>query len=261
MKKKILAMCLVVALLATAIVGATMAYFTDTDSAKNVMTTGNVDIAQNEYQRDEETGELEDFEDNKPLMPRVDTGDVEIYWNNKEDQNLIVDGYFNPVIENTVDKIIKVKNEAPEKAINQDVYVRTIIAFETATEYVEDTDTVRRGGKEIFDTYIGTNGSFKLLDRGTIKIDGVEYVLAVKVYENALAPQQESDPSLKQIFLSPDANNEVARLFGSEYTILAVSQGVQTAGFGSAAEALDEAFGDLETIEEAKLIEWLEACK
>jgi len=44
MKKKILALCLVVALLATAIAGATLAYFTDTDEAKNVMTVGNLSI-------------------------------------------------------------------------------------------------------------------------------------------------------------------------------------------------------------------------
>lgn len=44
MKKKILALCLVVALLATAIVGATLAYFTDTDEALNTFTVGNVNI-------------------------------------------------------------------------------------------------------------------------------------------------------------------------------------------------------------------------
>lgn len=44
MKKKILALCLVVALAATAIVGGTLAYFTDTDDATNTFTVGNVDI-------------------------------------------------------------------------------------------------------------------------------------------------------------------------------------------------------------------------
>lgn len=44
MKKKIIALCLVVALAATAIVGGTLAYFTDTDDATNTFTVGNVDI-------------------------------------------------------------------------------------------------------------------------------------------------------------------------------------------------------------------------
>lgn len=44
MKKKLLAMCLVVALAATAVIGGTLAYFTDNDAATNTFTVGNVDI-------------------------------------------------------------------------------------------------------------------------------------------------------------------------------------------------------------------------
>ena len=44
MKKKITAICLCVALLAVAIVGATLAYFTDTKAATNTFTVGNVKI-------------------------------------------------------------------------------------------------------------------------------------------------------------------------------------------------------------------------
>lgn len=44
MKKKIVALCLVVALAATAIIGGTLAYFTDNDAKTNTFTVGNVDI-------------------------------------------------------------------------------------------------------------------------------------------------------------------------------------------------------------------------
>ena len=44
MKKKITALCLCVALLAVAVVGASLAYFTDTKSATNTFTVGNVKI-------------------------------------------------------------------------------------------------------------------------------------------------------------------------------------------------------------------------
>lgn len=44
MKKKIIALCLIVALAATAVIGGTLAYFTDTKSVQNVFTTGNVNI-------------------------------------------------------------------------------------------------------------------------------------------------------------------------------------------------------------------------
>lgn len=257
MKKKILALCLVVVLVATAITGVTLAYFTDSDSQKNVMTLGKIDISQNEQQQGENGG-LEDFEQDKPLFPMVDE--------REEGDDVVVDedGYFNDDMKNVVDKIVTVKNEAAtpadENNRNYDAYVRTILAFETNTEYKAGTEEVLRDGKEIFDTYIGTLGDFDLLNRDTITIDGVEYVLAVKVYEDALAPQQVSDPSLKQIFMSPNANNEIETLFGSEYTILALSQGTQTEGFDDAATALNTAFGDLETIDEATLISWLSAC-
>lgn len=45
MKKKIMAIFLCVALVAIAVVGASLAYFTDTDSAENTFTVGNVKIA------------------------------------------------------------------------------------------------------------------------------------------------------------------------------------------------------------------------
>ena len=44
MKKKILALCLVVALAVTAVVGGTLAYFTDKDAETNTFTVGNVKI-------------------------------------------------------------------------------------------------------------------------------------------------------------------------------------------------------------------------
>lgn len=44
MKRKTLAICLVVALAAIAIIGGTLAYFTDNDTATNEFTVGNVDI-------------------------------------------------------------------------------------------------------------------------------------------------------------------------------------------------------------------------
>lgn len=44
MKKKVLSLCLVVALVAIAVASATFAYFTDNETAENVFTIGNVDI-------------------------------------------------------------------------------------------------------------------------------------------------------------------------------------------------------------------------
>lgn len=252
MKKKIFALMLCVAMLAIAVVGGTMAYFTDTETVKNTMTTGKVDISQLEQQRDD-SGNLVAFTQKKPLLPAVYAGEI-------NEDNIVQNGYFNPAVKNAVDKIITVKNEAATGAVNQDAYVRTIIAFETGTEYEANTTNVLRDGKEIFKAYIGTLGDFELLERGTITIDDVQYVLAVKVYKDALEPQEVTTPSLKQIFMSPQANNEVAILFGNEYSILAVSQATQTAGFDSAAEALNAAFGIVDgegKVDDATIASWL----
>lgn len=48
MKKKIIALCLVIALAATAVIGGTLAYFTDTDAKTNTFTIGALDITLNE---------------------------------------------------------------------------------------------------------------------------------------------------------------------------------------------------------------------
>lgn len=58
MKKKIVALCLVLALALTAIGGATLAYFTDTDTETNTFTVGNVKIDL-----------VEDFKQNSVLLP------------------------------------------------------------------------------------------------------------------------------------------------------------------------------------------------
>lgn len=58
MKKKIVALCLIVALAVTAITGATLAYFTDTEEATNTFTSGKVDITL-----------VENFGDNDPATP------------------------------------------------------------------------------------------------------------------------------------------------------------------------------------------------
>ena len=67
MKKKITAIFLCVALVAIAVVGASLAYFTDTKAAKNTFTVGNVKIDLVEQQKGENG--LEDFDQNKTLVP------------------------------------------------------------------------------------------------------------------------------------------------------------------------------------------------
>jgi len=91
-----------------------------------------------------------------------------------------------------------------------------------------------------------------------IEKDNVNYLVTEYYYKNEskLAGKiknedgtytyAETAPSLKQIYMSAQATNEsTALMFGEdgEYTILALSQAVQTEGFDDAKTALDKAFG------------------
>ncbi len=67
MKKKITALCLCVALLAIAVVGASLAYFTDTKSATNTFSVGNVKIDLIEQEKTDKG--LKDFTQDKTLVP------------------------------------------------------------------------------------------------------------------------------------------------------------------------------------------------
>ena len=70
-KKKVLAVAGVLGIAALVLSAGTLAYFTDTDKATNTFTMGNVDIKLIEEQRNEDGTALEDFEQDKVLMPLV----------------------------------------------------------------------------------------------------------------------------------------------------------------------------------------------
>ena len=97
MKKKIVTCSLVVALLVIGVIGASLAYFTDTDAKDNVFTTGKVDISLDE-----------NFEQNSKLIPA--TGSAQ-----------------KGTLENGVDKEVAVKVESG----SEDTYVRVHIAVHT----------------------------------------------------------------------------------------------------------------------------------
>ncbi len=67
MKKKIVALCLAGCMAATAVIGGTMAYFTDTDAETNVFTVGNVDIDLTEPHWNPEVTETDNVYPGEPL--------------------------------------------------------------------------------------------------------------------------------------------------------------------------------------------------
>ena len=116
MKKKILVLCLVVALAVTAVVGGTLAYFTDTDNETNTFTAGGVKIDLIEQERDGKGG-LQNFSQGKVLMPIVGSAQGE------------KDALGQPVAKNYVDKMVTVTNTGKSAA-----WVRAYFAIPSALD-------------------------------------------------------------------------------------------------------------------------------
>ena len=265
----ILAVVLSVAMAA----GGTMAYLQDTDEDVNVMTLGKVEIRQHEYERvqnadgtyatiETESGigyKLKDFSQDKPLFPAV--GDYTVM-----DDTLV---YFDQLgenaggeagvagqLENVQDKFVVVENTGKSNA-----YVRTLFAFEgtdALTEYL---------GLGITEDWAWNDPKLEIV------VDGATYVVMEAVYvgsadrhADGILPAGEWTPSsLSQVFLAPEATNEVVEGLDTnkngKYDILVLSQAVQVQGFeglgadgkSDAQNALDTAFG---LVNEKNSTEW-----
>ena len=240
MKKRILAICLVLALAAIAITGGTLAYLTDTDEVINTMTVGQVDIIQNE--RDQYGSDVV-YDGTKKLLPMVD--------NRADGEPTYVNGLFNPKMKNVIDKVITVTND--EKS--QPAYIRTVLLFETVLSYAEGTSNVNA---DLHYLYIGTLGDFEYVSyeaKDFVVIDGVTYAIAVCEYGGKIfAPGETTPASLKQFFLAHTAGNEFYDFFGPQYNILALSQAVQADGFDNAKTAFEKSFG---AVTAENVLEWI----
>ena len=234
--KKILSITLVVVLLAGIAVSGTMAYLQDTDSDVNVMTLGKVDIEQIEQEWNADKTELQDFTQAKPLYPYVGI----LGWENKTEND---GAYRRFTMNNVVDKYVTVKNTG-----RSDAYVRTFIALEMGSFSYEDFQKIGVSINKIDGDEFDFDGAWNWTDDFVAEIDGKNYNVMVAVHEDAIAPGEETIPSLLQVYLSKDATNEdVAKLDGNgngTYDILVFSEAVQTEGFADAKTALNTAFGD-----------------
>lgn len=223
MKKKIVAMGATVALAALAVGGATLAYFTDTDEATNVMTMGGVSIDQIEKERGDNG--LQDFTPNKPVVPAV--GPIE--W---ADAKLAVGAaeqqVFTDDLKNVIDKFVYVNNDG-----KSDAYVRTIVAMEAPGYDANDLIHVN----------VNDTDGVTMTAWAPVDIDDVQYVYAVFTYTDALEPDANTPVSLAQVFMDSAATNGDLAPYGDTWEILCLSQAVQADGFANAATALDAAFG------------------
>lgn len=242
MKKKILALCLVVALAATAVIGGTLAYFTDTDAQKNTFTTGNVAIDL-----------WEDFGDNdaegiEKLLPA--TGSAQA-----------------GTLKNGIEKEVYVTNDGSE-----DAYVRVHIAIPSILDDAQPNfdasknvlhfnyapETVEDGKWNWSNSVDGTTGSN--WNFYTTTIDSKSYNVYVVTYETKLAKDESTVDAMSQVYLDSETTNEditrIKETLGDNWYIYVAAEGTQAKGFDDAYTALNTAFGNPSDSTYTSKIDW-----
>lgn len=252
MKKKLTALALVVVLLAVAVVGGSLAYFTDTKEATNVMTFGNVSIEMTELERKpgvphvgDATDNLQAFTQNQKVFPAAVKGDGAytaeasngFYWKEYVYTGTAWNGLWNDeLLGNVIDKFVFVRNTGTES-----VYFRTFIAVECPTGWgVGDAGL----GDEI-GLNVGVLYDSEYL--GTINIGGGDYALYVCRYDDgsALEAGNQAHPSLLQIVFNHKLTQEDMEKLGETFDVKVLTQACQTEGFDNMDQALNAAFGEL----------------
>lgn len=264
-------------LVAAVSIGGTLAYLTSTADDVNVMTLGNVEIKQHEYQRvtnddgsyktdtiDGQTSYvLEAFKQGKALLPIVgdpnEPGNSPAYagYDNTIVRMTQVDSYGSMQVfagKNAQDKFVTVENTG-----KSDAYVRTLVAIENGTG---DANLIGIGSRCVAAEKAATSTAPWVSNYiGQIIVDGNTYGLFEYVYRgasdvsrhvNGVLPAGDTTyPSLCQVYLKHNATNEDMEAIDGNgngtLDILVLSQAVQVEGFADAKTALDTAFGDITT--------------
>ena len=257
MKKKLTAIFLCVALAAIAIVGASLAYFTDTKSATNTFVVGNVKIELIEQQRvaDKEgnkTTTLENFEQNKKLYPIVGSAQGE------------KDALGMPTAKNYVDKMVTIKNTGSEKA-----YIRAYFAIPSALDNGYETFNAglnvlhfNFGNKVENGVVTSTEGAEWIWRHGSewnyfeTTIDNIKYNVYFADYYQPVDANATTEQLVQGVYLDKtfDIKDGKCYAFGKEVTLDAgwnwskvscpvFAVACQAEGFDNAAAAMDAAFG------------------
>lgn len=258
MKKKIVALCLCVALAVVAIGGATLAYFTDTDKETNTFTAGGVKIDLIEQERGENG--LQDFTQNKVLLPIVGSAQGE------------KDEYGQPVAANYVDKMITIKNTS-----KSDAWVRAYFAIPSALDdgFEESFNASMNilhfnfGNKFNEDGTLVTTYNKEWLWGSVAKpehsgwnyfettIDNVAYNVYFADYYQPLAADATTEQFVSGVYLDKNVDmNAQGQYTITRSGVTSVIEGfdgsakcpvfavaVQAAGFDNAADAITAAFG------------------
>lgn len=230
MKKKILAMCLVVAMLAIAIVGGTLAYFTDTDAETNVFTTGNVAIDL-----------IEVFDpDNAKLMPGIDI-QKEIYVKNEGSETAYVRVHM--AIPSMLDS--GSEDQPQFAAYNNTLHWNFTAASVQEGKWSQLQNSDQVGPNAAYPNWPGNGGTYNMYQQ---EIDNILYNVYVFTYETALgAGETTPENAICNVYLDANVTNEmmdeIIKVLGKNPKILVVAEGGQVDGFTDPYEALNTQFG------------------
>lgn len=219
MKKKVLAISLVVALLAIAVVGGSLAWFTDTDSVENTFTVGSIKVQQNETNADGS-----DFTQNQTMLPVVDMN------NPSTDPNYI-------------HKVVTVSNTG-----NNAAYVRTFIAVDSRiADYLYLDLNVADGWRRDADqTATIGDSTYKVLVftyTNELTKGATTPTLLKGVYLDAKMDVKDNNGVQEFCYRNGDAYTFTGYPVSSGVQVYVATQAVQADGFADADAALSGAFG------------------
>lgn len=248
--KKIITMLLVAVLLATALVGGSLAWFTDTVTVDSVVISGNIEVIQTEQER-APGGGLTAYTQDKNLAPLVQNGP---YGTEPLEGSPV--GLPDSNTRNYVDKIVTVSNVGANPA-----YVRTLIAVPTAGHISASPtgsnwlrwDAVRGSDSWSWST---AAEEWHMVDDAVI--GGKTYDIYVATYHEMLAPGDTTCPSLlgfwmdsavtcsgSSYYYTTDTGRRIRLEDLSSIEILVATQAVQTTTFTDPRTALDTVFGNV----------------
>lgn len=245
MKKKILSIATCAAFAACAMIGGSLAYFTDTDNATNTFTVGGVKIALHESNKESDLAQGEEL--------AIDDDYQE--W--LEDQVLMPGDSQT----NTVSKVVTVENTGKSNS-----YVRVHIAIPSVLDdaqpnfdasknllhfnaYADSyTDGFWNWGKKVTTDRTSFVGSGDTWNYYTTTINNISYNVYVVTYETALAPEDTTAKSaMHQVYLYKDVTNadidKANETLKGDWNIYVAAEGTQTEGFTDAFDALNTSFG------------------
>lgn len=240
MKKKILTICLIVALAATAIIGGTLAYFTDKDEATNTFTMGNVKIDLKET-FDPDTAVL------RPGSQKTNKIEKKVWIENTGSENAYVwyEWYIPSVLDSTdgstgTNNVLHVNSNGNswDKYRENSNYWPEGQTEALPLEQTWDHDPETELGLEV-----GPEGFIR-----TEEIDGVKYNVYLVLYHGVLAKGEKTTVAMNGAYLDSKVDNlydENGVLLGytidgkdpidfdftQDINIIVKAYGIQAAGF------------------------------